>query len=351
MGKSRNIVQREHAWLYDVNNIEPVVKRYLIEKGVNVHLTSRVVDVDFSKKRINAIYLSDGSKVEGDVFVETTGGTGPMGNCAKYGNGCSMCVLRCPSFGPRVSLTKCCGLDDFIGERSPEVYGAFSGSCKLAKESLSEEIREELDRNGVVVLKIPEEDVNLDKLKQKVCQQYALKEFAENVVLLDTGHAKLMTSYYPIEKLRKIKGLENAKYVDPYAGGKGNSLRYFSIAHRKNDMSAIGVENLFVAGEKAGLFVGHTEAICTGTLAGHNAARMAFGKSTLVLPKDLAIGEIISYANYCLLTKKDKISKCTFAGSVFFNRMKKLKLYTIDTAEIMKRVKKAELLDVFEERF
>ena len=41
-----------------------------------------------------------------------------------------------------------------------------------------------------------------------------------------------MTPYYPLEKLRKIKGFENAKYVDPYAGGIGNSIRYVSIAPR-----------------------------------------------------------------------------------------------------------------------
>ena len=56
-----------------------------------------------------------------------------------------------------------------------DVLGAFSGSCKLAKESLSDEIREQLDKKGVVVLKIPKEDVNYDKLSTKVCQQYALK--------------------------------------------------------------------------------------------------------------------------------------------------------------------------------
>ncbi len=47
----------------------------------------------------------------------------------------------------------------------------------------------------------------MKKLDMKVCQQYALKEFAENVVLLDTGYAKLMTSYYPLDKLRRIPGL------------------------------------------------------------------------------------------------------------------------------------------------
>ncbi len=125
----------------------------------------------------------------------------------------------------------------------------------LQKETLSEEIRKELEEKGCVVLKIPKEDVNYDKLNTKVCQQYALKEFAENVVLLDTGHAKLMTTYYPLEKLRKIKGLENAKYVDPYAGGKGNSIRYLSVAPRDDNMKVKGVTNLFCAGEKSGLLL------------------------------------------------------------------------------------------------
>lgn len=68
-----------------------------------------------------------------------------------------------------------------------------------------------------------------------------------------------MTTYYPLEKLRKIPGLEHAKYVDPYAGSKGNSIRYLSVAPRTNDMKVVGVDNLFCAGEKSGLFVGHTE--------------------------------------------------------------------------------------------
>src|SRR5699024_1197203 len=161
-----------------------------------------------------------------------------------YGNGCSMCVLRCPAFGPRVSLSARAGVPDLQGEREEDIYGAFSGSCKLGKESLSEEIQEQLNETGVAVLQVPKEDINLDKLKQKVCQQYALKEFAENIVLLDTGHAKLMTSHYPLEKLRKIKGMEKAKYVDPYAGGKGNSIRYLSVAPRENSMKVKDMANL-----------------------------------------------------------------------------------------------------------
>lgn len=335
-----------HAWLYDVNLIEAEVKEYLLNMGIEVNVISRVIDVAKEGGRLKGIYLSDGTYVEGDVFIETTGSTGPMGNCLRYGNGCSMCVLRCPAFGPRVSLTSRAGVEDLQGERDDESYGAMSGSCKLAKESLSEEIVKELDEKGVVILKVPPEDVNLDKLKLKVCQQYALKEFAENIVLLDTGHAKLMTSYYNLEKLRKIPGLEKAKYVDPYAGGKGNSIRYLSVAPRTDDMKVKGIENLLCAGEKGGLFVGHTEAICTGALAGHNAVRSALGMPLLVLPKTLAIGDIISYANYKMMTKEGRRNRYTFAGAEYFARMKEIGLYSTDIIEIKAKVEKLNLTDV-----
>jgi hypothetical protein len=202
--KHRNIdfPGHKHATLYDVNIIEGKVREYLKDMGINLHLEKRVKDVDVEKNKINGILLSDDTYVSGDVFIETTGSTGPMGNCLRYGNGCSMCILRCPAFGPRLSISARCGVQDIQGERQDDSLGAFSGSCKLAKESLSEEIRNELDQKGVVVLTVPKEDVNYGKLSTKVCQQYALKEFAENIVLLDTGHAKLMTTYYPLEKLK-----------------------------------------------------------------------------------------------------------------------------------------------------
>ncbi len=258
----------KHASLYDVNKIEAEVKEYVASLGINIRLTTRISDVEKIKDKIVGVYTHTGEFIEGDAFVETTGSTGPMGNCLKYGNGCSMCILRCPSFGPRISLSARAGIEDLQGQREDGTLGAFSGSCKLSKESLSEDIRNQLTEKGVVILKIPSEDVNLEKLKSKVCQQYALKEFAENIILLDTGDAKLMTTYYPLEKLRKIKGLEKAKYIDPYAGSIGNSIRYLSVAPRTDDMKVKGLDNLFVGGEKGGLFVGHTEAIATGTLAG-----------------------------------------------------------------------------------
>lgn len=336
----------KHAWLYDVNEIEPAVKKHLEELGINIHLIARVTDVSMENRKIKGIFIENEEFVEGDVFIETTGSTGPMGNCLKYGNGCAMCILRCPAFGPRVSLSARAGIEDFQGEREDGSLGAFSGSCKLDKESLSEEVREKLNKDGVMVIDIPPEDVNLEKLKSKVCQQYALKEFAENIILLDTGSAKLMTTYYPLEKLRKIKGLEKAKYIDPYAGGKGNSVRYLSMAPRTDDMKIKGIDNMFCAGEKSGLFVGHTEAMCTGALAGHNAVRYHLGIPLLILPSSTAIGDIISYANHKLLTRKGRKNRYTFAGAEYFERMNKLGLYSTDVEEIKNRVKKLNLNDI-----
>ncbi len=187
--KNINFPSHAHAWLYDVNKIEPIVRNYILSKQIKLKLISRIVDVEMSGTTIEGVYSSNGEYEKGDVFIEATGSTGPMGNCIKYGNGCSMCILRCPTFGPRISISSCAGAEDFHGERSDGNYGAFSGSCKLAKETLSKELVDKLEEDGVVILKIPREDINLDKLKNKVCQQYALKEFAENIVLLDTGHA------------------------------------------------------------------------------------------------------------------------------------------------------------------
>lgn len=340
----------KHANLYDVTKIEPMVRKKLLEMGIKIMLRTRAINVDINQNTINGIILHNEDVIKGDVFIETTGSTGPMGNCLKYGNGCAMCILRCPTFGPRVSISMKSGVEDILAQRKDGSYGAFSGSCKLNKDSLSDEIIKELNKNGVVVLPVPNEDVNVGKLDKKVCQQYALMEYAQNVVLLDTGHAKLMAPYYPLEKLRKIKGLENARYEDPYSGGIGNSIRYLSIAPRENTMKVQNVDNLLCAGEKSGFFVGHTEAIATGSLAGHNAVRMNKGMKLLELPINISIGDIIAFANNKINTPEGLRTRYTFAGSTYFSRMKELDLYTLDKDSLKKKIERLDLLDIFEEK-
>ncbi len=115
-------------------------------------------------------------------------------------------------------------------------------------------------------------------------------------------------------------------------------------------MKVKGVTNLFCAGEKSGLFVGHTEAIVTGTLAGHNAVRHGLGIPYLILPRATVLGDIIAFANEESQSREGKKNRYTFAGSVYFNRMKELGLYTIDKDEIQKRVSQLNLDGVFSKK-
>jgi folate-dependent tRNA-U54 methylase TrmFO/GidA len=156
-----------------------------------------------------------------------------------------------------------------------------------------------------------------------------------------------MTPFFPLGALRKIPGFENARYEDPYAGGLGNSIRYIGMAPRDDTLKVAGVQNLFCAGEKAGLLVGHTEAIVTGTLAGYNAARQVQGKKLLILPATLATGDAIAHVRLQMETEEGLGHKYTFSGSVYFERMKQKGLYSLEPGEIQKRVDKAGMTGLF----
>ncbi len=338
-----------HASLYSVAFMEPLLKRYLIDMGVDVRTAIRITDVEMAGGSLRAVMGKSGKepvRFEGDVFIDTTGTAGPPANCNKYGNGCVMCVLRCHSFGGRVSLAAKAGVRELIGQKGNQT-GAFSGSCKLLKESLAPEISRTLTRTGVSVIPLPETKMQKGKLSIKACQQYALSAYENNIVLLDTGHAKLMTSYFPLDALREIPGFENARYEDPYAGGSGNSVRYFGMAPRDNALKVEGVDNLFCAGEKAGLLVGHTEAICTGTLAGYNAVKCARREKPLVLPDTLAVGDAIQFVRKEMQEDGRLDRKYTFSGSVFFDRMKSRGFYTTDIDDIRNRVEQAGMAGIF----
>lgn len=344
----------KHANLYDVALIEPAVKKALIAAGIVVHTRARVKDIEQDGQTIISItadqfHADSPITVKADAFVDASGTAGPMGNCMKYGNGCAMCIYRCPTFGPRFSIAARAGVVEILGKKADGSFGAMSGSCKLHKDSLAPQIKKQLDEQGVAVIPIPKQlQKSAESLKQKCCQQYALREFAENIILLDTGHAKLMTAYYPLEILRQVPGFENARFEDPYAGGIGNSMRYLGMLPRDNTLKVEGLDNVFCAGEKAGLLVGHTEAIITGTLAGHNAARTALGLEPAELPTALACGDAIAYVRESMQTPEGITKKYTFSGSVYFTRMKEKDLYTTDIPTIKKRVDQVEMTNFFE---
>lgn len=334
-----------HASLYDVSTMEPKIRRFLHDLGIRVEMGCRVTDVDMEKTQITGVMgkkAKDTFRFDADVFIETTGTAGPPANCVKHGNGCAMCILRCHSFGGRVSVAARAGVAEINGQKGSQT-GAVSGSCKLHKESLAPDLQKELNEKGVAVIALAEHLRMAGKLSLKACQQYAIADFENNVILLDTGHAKLMTPFFPLDGLRKIPGLENARFEDPYAGGIGNSVRYMGMSPRDDALKVDGVDNLFCAGEKAGLMVGHTEAICTGTLAGVNAVKQARGKAHLVLPEDSVLGDAVAFVRQQMQTPEGLGLKFTFSGSVLFDRMKSKEMYTTDPGAVADRIKKAGL--------
>ena len=345
-----------HASLYDVTKIESVIKKALMEKGIDLRLQNRVIGAFKKGNKLTEVYTAQGKNFAGEIFIDATGTAGPIRNCTQLGLGCAMCILRCPTFGPRVSLTDKAGIKEIKAGEGFPYFEAMSGSCKLDKKSLAPWLVLQLEKNGVVVSPLPPDIQNEIQKKEstqpkaKACQQYNLVEYTKNLILLDTGQAKLMTPFFPLEILRKIKGFEEARYADPYSGGKGNSVRFMAIAPCDDSLKVEGVSNLYCAGEKTGLLVGHTEAIITGFLAGYNAVCRLAGKEPLVLSTELAAGDLIYFMHQEMKTQEGMKKKYTFSGSVYFERMLDLNLYTTDLKNIERRVAKTGLKGIFKSK-
>lgn len=341
---------QRHVSLYNATTMEPIISRFLNENKITACLFTRIENVEMDGDRMKAVIGKQGGKkvrFEGDAFIDATGTAGPTGNCTKYGKGCAVCIIRCPSFGGRVSITAKAGVKEMV-RRKGEKIGTISVSRTLPKESLSDELAGKLNQNGVVVVPIPPSVHSQGKSSDKTDQsaKYARPELAKNLLLLDIGLAKLLTPFIPLDLLRCIPGFENARYEDPYAGVPGHSLRWVGMAPRDGAMKVDGIENLFCAGEKAGL-PGHTEAIVTGTLAGHNAVRQVRKEKPLILASSLSVGDIIAFSGTQMKTQQGLENEYSFISGVYFERMKQKGFYSINIKEIKKRVDQAGMLGVF----
>ena len=90
--------------------------------------------------------------------------------------------------------------------------------------------------------------------------------------------------------------------------------------------------------------------LLTGSLAGHNAVRLAMGIPLLILPASIAIGDIIAYANEKAATREGRKNRYTFAGAEYFKRMKELNLYTTNKEDIKDRIRKINLENVLNQK-
>ena len=85
--------------------------------------------------------------------------------------------------------------------------------------------------------------------------------------------------------------------------------------------------------------------------ASQTAASASAEKSgLLILPRNLAVGELLAYAQEALLEEDGLYRRFTFAGGEFFQHMKEKGLYRTEPKEIRKIAERAGLLGIYEKQ-
>jgi hypothetical protein len=331
---------------YDIDSFQIELERHMERLGVKVMLESRAKDTNMEGNKIKSLVLDGGEEIPGDVFVDATGGFGPPENCKKYGNGCVLCFMRCPAFGNRVSIAQKAGVKELKGKKPDGSIGPMTAAFTLVTETLAPELRKELQLKGFVGIPIPQNLINYKRNENITQSMNVNKGFAENMALAHIGGGytkRVAGSFMALKELRKIPGLERAKYADPLAGTKGNSIRFMALTPRNEDSSVPGVDNLFVASEKMNVN-GVIPTILTGVIAGHNAVRRAAKMPSLVLPSTTMCGDFMRYVYE--RWDKELIRRFTPNGGPYLARAKENGLYTLDKDVVRLRVEKNGLVNI-----
>ncbi|GFO56680.1 hypothetical protein GMSM_36870 [Geomonas sp. Red276] len=108
-----------------------------------------------------------------------------------------------------------------------------------------------------------------------------------------------------------------------------------------------GLSNVCCAGDRAGFLHGQSEAILTGTLAGHNAARLAWGLDPVALPTVLACGDGIAWGLEHRGASGGFDETYTFSGWALFGHQRERSLDSTDAGEIAERVEAAGMTGFF----
>lgn len=336
--------------VHDAMKLDPALKKCIIKSEIELMLQTRCVNVVMQENKIKSVILhkfnSSGEiELNVDAVVDATGGAGGMNFCKKYGNGCVSCIMRCPTFGCRVSIAERAGVKELQGLTKYGNVGTLSSAYSLIKDSIAPYIVEEIERDGCGVYPVPKELVNYQRTRSITASGNADDGFAENMIVVDNGFAKIMAAgFRPLEELHKIPGFENARYAEPIAGGVGNAIRYMAITPHENTLQAHGVSNLFVAGEKVAAN-GIVEAAILGLIAGHNALCVASNKcdKLFIADDDTFIGSYINYLCNHKQTKKDLESRTHMWVGSFFDDAQKSGIYTVDKEKILDRINDKKL--------
>lgn len=331
----------KHAYMSSIFPIEQQVLDRLTQAGIKIMTEHRATDVMMDGDTVTGIKVKttdEAKEITGDVFIDATGSAGGQAICTKYGSGCSCCTLRCPTFGRRVPIGQKAGVDTYSTTIDGE-KGVISGAFGLVKDTLPPKYREKLNEDGFFAIPFPEGvDYNIVR---KACSQYHLDEFEEKIIVMDSGEAKVMLQ--ASIGLNQIPLFQESFISQPLAAPQRNSTRFVNVHFKDDYLKANEVANLFFGGESGGLHVGITEAIVTGALAGHNAARMTYDRDLVKLPEETAVGHYISWVNEVVEDESAWDQRYTFSGAKYFDAMKEKGLYTSDREKIRKRVEDLDL--------
>ena len=124
-------------------------------------------------------------------------------------------------------------------------------------------------------------------------------------------------------------------------------MRFSGLIERDGKLMVPPLKNLFAAGERAGLSLGHTEAIVTGTLAGYNASRLAAGHELLELPRSTACGEMIAFTASGELPGGAAGVVYSLSGGPLWERLQQRGLYNTESEVIARRLQALGLLQIF----
>jgi len=326
-----DLSHRAHAThIFHCMRAETATRKYLRDIGVELLFANRAVDVEVGRAQqahgdlLIKIVLEKGQRLEVDAFVDTTGGAGGVQVCKNYGYGCVECMLRCNSFGDRVSIASKAGVPELRKIRDSKHgggFGALSSACSFYDDSVDPELLEIVKREGSWKVTVPEDVQNMMKIGLSTNFPYD-PSHVKVIKVAYTGFFKANGMVYmPLEDVRKIPGLEHARFSDPLGGGVGNAVRFMSMAPREDSMRVQGFRNLFVGGEKSGPNVGIQECIITGALAGHNAARYAFSKDLLILPRATVVGDFVAYVGEMMQSEKGLMGTYSLTKPPFRSRI------------------------------
>jgi len=347
--KERDVPGLGTTMLYNVNKLDAAMQGVLKQNGIEVMLSRKVIDLRLTEHKIETVLLEDGTAVDGDVFIDTTGSATGIPGCTRFGYGCVGCILRCPTFGnPQGVADK--KVKTITAKNALGTPGQLGTSVLIPIASLSEDYQKQLEMQGWVSIAVPPGVVanqeralkagsrGIDTMNQDLLKQ--------NLLIVDVGGYIKVTangSALYAASLRKFPGLENITIAQPTAGAKGHFVFGLNIAPRNNALEVESFDNLLCAGLKAGNTNSLLDAVVSGDLAGYNAVRKAKGLKCVEIPKTLAVGAFIDYV-WRMMDTEEGIRKCPTMENI--NILKSLGVYRKKEA-ILKEVEKAGLTGIY----